>query len=33
VGASVLALGVVLLVFTGGRPVRPVTLSHPEGGS
>jgi amino acid transporter len=33
VGASVLALGVVLLVVTGGRPVRPVALSHPEGGS
>jgi len=33
VGGSVLALGVVLLVFTGGRPVRPIALPHPEGGS
>ena len=33
VGASVLALGLVLLVLTGGRPVRPVASPHPEGGS
>ena len=33
VGASVLAIGLVLLVLTGGRPVRPVTSPHREGGS
>jgi len=33
VGASVLALGLVLLVLTGGRPVRPVASPHSEGGS
>ena len=33
VGASVLALGIVLLVLTGGRPVRPVASPNPEGGS
>jgi amino acid transporter len=33
VGASVLALGLVLLVLTGGRPVRPVVSPHSEGGS
>jgi basic amino acid/polyamine antiporter, APA family len=33
VGASVLALGLVLLALTGGRPVRPVASPHSEGGS
>ena len=33
VGAGVLALGLVLLALTGGRPARPVAPPHPEGGS